>query len=363
MMAENSPSLAMNFNIPVKVTVLVQLLVCFGILASTVSITRSVVQSNVAKLNANLGHLHGPSGQVESDPPLAMNVTVISISTPTANDTGVSHSTSTAVNDTVVSNSTSTAVDDTGISHIEEFDYTKLHGYIVSNKERRYNSSKTVLDKLGLVSHHFVPLSYKSEAIRKGLEEFHVDNRKFLTDRYKKVFSNRMAFTDMFQQFVDDPLAAHASWRFFFEDDIALHPSLTKSLAQKVLARGLEVAAGDGILYLGICGPNRCERKKVDLTSHVEAMRCAGACTHAFGLTKWKTVELLAYMEKQKKSSNVNSTVLYFDQVMRTYGEQVQRIWVLGSNLMSPQVRNHFGLVYQDRTNYPSVINNQEPTQ
>jgi hypothetical protein len=49
--------------------------------------------------------------------------------------------------------------------------------------------------------------------------------------------------------------------------------------------------------------------------------------------------------------------------VMRTYGEQVQRIWVLGSNLMSPQVRNHFGLVYQDRTNYPSVINNQEPTQ
>ncbi|KAG0580258.1 hypothetical protein KC19_4G160700 [Ceratodon purpureus] len=336
--AETSPPPAMNFNIPVKVTMLVQVIVCFGIIASTVSITRSVVQSNVAKLNANLGHLHRPSGQVKSNPASAPNSTA------------------------VISNSTLTA-NATVPSHTEELDYTKLHGYIISNKERRYNSSKVVLDKLGLVSHQHVPLSYKSDAIRKAMEDFHVGNQRYLTDRYKKVFSNRMAFAHLFQDFFDDPKAAPASWRFFFEDDVALHPSLTKALAQKVLARGLEVAAGDGILYLGICGPNRCEKKTVVLSSPVEAMRCAGACTHAFGLTKWKTGGLLAYMDKLKTPNNVNVSVMYFDQLLRTYGEQVHRIWVLGSNLKSPQMNNHYGLVYQDRTNYPSVIMSKEPKQ
>lgn len=339
MVAETSPHSAMNFNVPVKVAVLVQLLVCFGIIASTVTITRSVVQSNVAKLNANLAHLHRPSAQTKSTPTSAVNYTAI------AHSSG---------------NSTA---NDTATLHVEEFDYTKLHGYIISNKGQRYNSSKTVLESLGVVSHQYVPLSYKSDTIRNAMEEFHVGDQKYLTDRYKKVFSNRMAFTHLFKQFVDDPQAAPASWRFYFEDDVALHPALTKSLAQKVLARGLQVAARDGMLYLGICGPNRCEKTKAVLSQGVEARRCAGSCTHAFGLTKWKTRGFLAYMDKLKTPRNVNVTSMYFDQLMRTYGEQVHRIWVLGSNLKSPQMKNHFGLVFQDRTNYPSVINSQEPKQ
>lgn len=309
--------------IPVKVTMLVQFLVCFGIIASTVSITRSVVQSNVAKLNASLEHIHSPSG-----------VQVKSNSTPT-----VIH------------------IDSTVTEHTLEFDYTKFHGYVVSNKEQRYNHSKAVLEKLGIVSHQYVPLSYKSDAIRQAMEEYRAANHKYrLTDRYKKVFSNRMAFTYLFQQFVDDPHAAVDSWRFFFEDDVALHPSLTKSFAQQVLARGLEVASGDGILYLGICGPKDC-KKKVVLASHVEAKQCAGACTHAFGLTKWKTRSFLSYMDK------LNVTSMYFDQFMRTFGEQVHKIWVLGSNLKSPQTKNHYGLVFQDRTHYPSIIDAREPQQ
>ena len=347
-MAETSPLPVLNFVIPVKLYSLVlQVLVCFGIVASSFFITRSVVASNVAKFNANLGHPNRPSpGELKSNSATIVNDTVISNLTTTVNDTVIAIS---IANDTI-------------ISHVE-FDYTRLHGYIVSNKEHRYNSSKKVLEKLGLVTHQYVPLSYKSDTIRKAMEEFHAGNRRYQTDTYKKVFSNRMAFTDMFQQFVDDPQAARASWRFFFEDDVALHPSLTTSLAHKVLAQGLEIAAGDGILYLGICGPRLCEKKKVVLSPPIEAMRCAGACTHAFGLTKWKTGQFLAYMDKLKMHKNANVTSMYFDQLMRTYGEQVHRIWVLGSNLRSPQMVNHFGLVFQDRTNYPSVINSKEPKQ
>lgn len=298
--------------IPVKVTRLVQFLVCFGIIASTVSITRSVVLSNVAKLNANLAHLQSPS-QVKS-------------------------------------NSTSPV----NFNAVTEFDYTKLHGYIVSNKEQRYNHSKAVLAMLGIVSHQYMPLSYKSDAIEKAMEDYRAGNRKHRNDRYKKVLSNRMAFTYLFQQFVDDSHAAPHSWRFFFEDDVALHPSLNKSLAEKVLAKGLEVAARDGIMYLGICGPRDC-KKKVVLASPVEAKQCAGACTHAFGLTKWKTRSFLTDMNKLNVSS------MYFDQVMRTFGEQVHKIWVLGSNLKSPQAKNHYGLVFQDRRSYPSIIDAREP--
>lgn len=300
---------------PVRVTRLVQFLVCLGIIATTVSITRSVVQSNVAKLNASLAHLQSPAEviQVESN------------STPTEN-----------------------------INAVTGFDYAKLHGYIVSNKEERYNHSKAVLAMLGIVSHQYMPLSYKSDAIQKAMEEYRAGNRKHRNDRYKKVLSNRMAFTYLFQQFVDDSHASFGSWRFFFEDDVALHPSLNKSLAEKVLAKGLEVAARDGILYLGICGPRDC-KKKVVLASPVEAKQCAGACTHAFGLTKWKTRSFLADMNKLNVSS------MYFDQVMRTFGEQVHKIWVLGSNLRSPQAKNHYGLVFQDRRSYPSIIDAREP--
>lgn len=293
----------------VTVTMLVKLLVCFSILALTVSITRSVVLSNVAK--RNVVNLQSPLGSLE-----------------------------------VKSNTTTE----------EQFDYTKWHGYIVSNKEERYNHSKEVLTKLGIIPHHYVPLSYKSDAVRQAMEAYGAGkNRKQLTDRYKKVFSNRMAFTNLFREFVDDPRAALDSWRFFFEDDIALHPSLSEERAQKVLARGLEVAARDGVLYLGICGPRDCKKKVVVLESPVEAKQCAGACTHAFGLTKRKTRSFLADMHKLNVSS------MYFDQVMRSFGEQVHKIWILGSNLRSPQAKNHYGLVFQDRRSYPSIISAREP--
>lgn len=309
----------------VTVTMLVKLLVSFGILALTVFITRSVVLSDVAK--RNIVNLKSPLGALEVR------------SNSTTEKQSAEYKSNTATEE-----------------QSAEFDYTKWNGYIVSNKEERYNHSREVLTKLGIIPHHYVPLSYKSDAVKQAMEEYGAGkNRKQLTDRYKKVFSNRLAFTNLFRDFVNDPRAALDSWRFFFEDDIALHPSLSEELAQKVLGRGLEVAARDGVLYLGICGPKDCKRKVVVLKSPVEAKQCAGSCTHAFGLTKRKTKSFLADMHKLNVSS------MYFDQVMRSFGEQVHKIWILGSNLRSPQAKNHYGLVFQDRRRYPSIISAREP--
>ena len=135
-----------------------------------------------------------------------------------------------------------------------------------------------------------------------------------------------------------------------------LHPDLNDLLAQEVLAKGMKVAASDGIMYLGICGPRNCQ-DRTKLSRYIEASRCWGACTHAFALTKWKTGGFLSYMDQIKTPDNVNITSMYFDQLMRSYGTQVHKIWVLGSNLKSLQMHDHYGLVFQDRTHFPSVIN------
>lgn len=295
-----------------------QLLVCFGIIASTVSVTRSVVQTNLANIKDHLEYLQRPLEEFDWEWASEMDANEID-------------------------------------THL-----TRFQGWVVSNKAHRYNHSKTVLETLGILPNQYIPEHYQSRVIQKAMEAYHGGNQKYLTDKYKKVFSNRLAFTDLFHRFVNDSSADVGTWRFFFEDDVALHPFLTQTLARRLLVRGMEVAAADGILYLGICGPNK-SRQTVVLSPPVEAMRGSGACTHAFGITKWKTGGFLTYMDKLQMPEDANVTSMYFDQLMQAYGEQVHKIWVLGSNLVSPQEKNHIGIVFQDRTNYPSVINTREP--
>lgn len=326
-MAPSNAQAAMSF---VPVTKIVVILVFFGIFASTVTVTRSVVRSTSTTFK---DQFRAPPEAVIVD--TGEDVPILDVSTEW----------------------TSPNVDDD--DYFARRDYKPLHGYIVSNKAQRFNNSKGALDILGIEAHQYIPPHYKSEAVLQEMKTFLRGEDKYLIDRHKKTFSNRMAFTKLFQQFVADPTADLGTWRFFFEDDIAVHPFLTETLARDAIARGLEVADGDGMLYLGICGPRLC-RDKVVLSPPVEGKRCAGACTHAFALTKWKAGGFLAHFDNIRLPENDHAMGIYFDQLMRLYGEQVHPIWVLGSNLRSPQAKDHFGLVYQDRKNYPSVINAKE---
>jgi len=126
-----------------------------------------------------------------------------------------------------------------------------------------------------------------------------------------------------------------------------------------LVAKGLKLAEKDGFIYLGICGPD-CSNPPSPLDKGVEAARCAGTCAHAFGFQQWKAGEFLTEMSGLTLKGVEGPVILgfYFDRYMYEYGKQVQKIWLVGSNLKSPvtSVLDHFGLLFQDRALYPSTI-------
>jgi hypothetical protein len=233
-----------------------------------------------------------------------------------------------------------------------------LDGVVLSMKDERFQHTKKVLESLGMKVTQKVPPSYLSKDVDRGLESF-VGSRAFHTSVFLKVWSNRMAFLDALEEFVQDSSCTDKTWRFFFEDDIAIHPSATSDRAKLLVAKGVKLAEKDGFLYLGICGPN-CTLPGSRLDKEIEAARCAGTCAHAFGFQRWKAGEFLTEMSALTLKGPGGPVLLgfYFDRYMYEFGNQVHRIWVVGSNLKSPvtSVRDHYGLLFQDRALYPSTI-------
>jgi hypothetical protein len=237
-----------------------------------------------------------------------------------------------------------------------------IRGYVLSGTEdERFNSSKKVLDALQIQVHRAIPIPYQSEELETALNSFLGFGGPH-KQREKKAFSNRMTFLNLFQTFVDDASEKLDSWHFFFENDIALHPRVTPKMAHDAIVDGMELAAADGILYLGMCRPRACARN-AHLKNGLKASRCLGVCTHAFGFTKWKAAEFLSIVHKIEFPSN--ETGLHLDLVLRAYASRVHKIWLLGSNLQSPveNVKGHFGLLYQDQEKFPSIIESRRSPQ
>lgn len=261
--------------------------------------------------------------------------------------------------------------------HDEEPDLTKykpyrnaldtefaLHGYIISRKKERYEYAASVIAKLRITPHHYVPYSYKSQLVWDEMATYNNGTMYHKDPHNLKMFSHRMAHTGMLFDFVNDETAKINSWRFFFEDDIELHPSVTVANAKVALAKALEIASGDGIVYLGVCGPGKADLKEaVKLAPNVEARRSHGTCTHAYGVTKWRAAGLLSHLDKvQVPEQYTRLAYMYFDILTRAYGVTVTKAWIVGFNLRSPVPQKllakqaHVGLVFQDRLKYPSFI-------
>jgi hypothetical protein len=230
-------------------------------------------------------------------------------------------------------------------------------GVVLSMKDDRFEHTRNVLTFLGINVVQKVPPSYLSKEVDRGLEQF-VGSRVFHTSVFLKVWSNRMAFIDALEEFVQDSNCTSESWRFFFEDDIAVHPNITSERARVLLAKGVKLADKDGFMYLGICGPSCSEARRID--KDVQAARCAGTCAHAFAFQRWKAGEFLTEMSGLTLKGVEGPVILgfYFDRYLYEYANQVQRIWVVGSNLKSPveSMFDHFGLLFQDRALYPTTI-------
>ena len=73
-----------------------------------------------------------------------------------------------------------------------------------------------------------------------------------------------------------------------FEDDIAVHPAVTPDNFAHALHFGARLAARDGLLYLGACGP---EWAAGTLTWHggFYYAKAAAFCTHALAVTRHGT--------------------------------------------------------------------------
>ncbi|KAG0559458.1 hypothetical protein M758_10G103200 [Ceratodon purpureus] len=241
----------------------------------------------------------------------------------------------------------------------------ELHGYIISMKKERYDYASSVLAKLQITPHHYVPYSYNSQLVWDEMQKFNNGSLQYHKDSHNlKMFSHRMAHTGMLFDFVNDQTAKMNSWRFFFEDDIEIHPDVTIEDARIALAKGMEIGAADGIIYLGICGPGKQDLEPaVKLVRGVTARRSHGTCTHAYGVTKWRAAGLLSYLDKVKVPEHYPSLAyMYFDILTRAYGMTVTRAYILGFNLKSPvpqtfrAKQSHVGLIFQDRAKYPSFI-------
>lgn len=239
-----------------------------------------------------------------------------------------------------------------------------IQGYILSAVEKRYDYASTVTKKFNITAQQFIPHSYKSQLVYDSLEKFQNSTKYHDKSLNLKMFSHRLAHTDMLYKFVSDQTAKLNTWRFFFEDDIELHPNVTADMAIEFLAKGLQLASGDGILYLGICGPARTNEREV-LSEGIEAGRTSGLCTHAYGVTKWRAAGILSYLDKVIPPYHRDKQLgkMYFDLIMQGYGQQVTKAWVLGLNLKTPvpNVSNHYGLLFQDRQKYASFISAKDP--
>lgn len=230
-----------------------------------------------------------------------------------------------------------------------------VHGYIISNREERFQFASAALVALNLTPHQHVPWDYRAAEVDAALEAFHGSREYPHSAVDRKMFSNRMAHTQLLREFVDDAAAGMSSWRFFFEDDVAVHPAVASN-ASAVLVKGMGVAAADGMLHLGICAPAAGGGREVEVAMGVVAARTYGYCSHGYGVTKWRAAAMLGTLDSLKVG-------LFFDVSLRAYAEHVVRTWAVGVNLASPSpcAWDHFGIVYQDRLRFPSYVNAPEP--
>lgn len=247
----------------------------------------------------------------------------------------------------------------------------KFEGYIVSRDKIRFNNTKSTLATLDINCHQYAPHEYDSNEVVNAVKKYVLCNemvKAMLEDPaniqrhsqmmyLQKCMSNRMAFFDLLHDFVDDNNIKNDSWRLFFEDDADIHPKLKRSEMKYAIQKGMELAANDGIIFLGICRPLDCEGEVALGKLNITAARCTGICAHALAFTKWKARIILSYIDELLKPGNSHRGD-NFDAMIMEYSKE-HKIWALGLELHSPNpnFEEHQGLFFQNREKFRSFMN------
>ena len=145
---------------------------------------------------------------------------------------------------------------------------------------------------------------------------------------------------------------------YLFEDDVAVHPSVNRRQLASILDFSSSLARKDGLLYLGSCAP-QCGGKLTRTHDKVTYAKCSCFCTHALAITRRRARSLASDLHSNMVEHDFVSPISHVhDELLRLYSLYNNLSWVAGTNLVSPENAGHFGVFYQNRLRFPSLVDN-----
>ena len=230
--------------------------------------------------------------------------------------------------------------------------------FVISGVEDRWVNTNNTLFALGIRAQRVIPVAASLANARVEFKKYpcdaHVD---ILDSRKQRQLALRATFMHIFKLISKLPEVAEDDFVMLFEDDIVAHAGVKPRAFAEAYAHGKGLAAEDGLLYLGACGPD-CNESIVSSFQKVQFMKCASYCTHAFAIKKHKArlMDSLFYQDLVKHPQYWPECHAIDLQLLR-HSLYNNLTWVLGTNLKSPQVLEHVGVFYQDRSKFTSLIN------
>jgi hypothetical protein len=151
-----------------------------------------------------------------------------------------------------------------------------------------------------------------------------------------KVRSNMLAQESIYEKIAE--LETQYPYVFVFEDDISSHEISKKDVDIELNRTYTQTLQHDlPLFYVGMCGRWR-------LSPH----RYHGRCAHGYAVRP----ERARYLLNATKRYNSD----YMDVRLDNLGIQLGGFFVAFENIRSPQSKDHFGLLYQDRRKFKTTI-------
>jgi hypothetical protein len=165
------------------------------------------------------------------------------------------------------------------------------------------------------------------------------------------VCSNLFGHLGMLWHYSKISRAPRYGW--FFEDDIALPPGLdpptVNHIVQHIMTRPSQPT--EGVIYLGGCGFYPAPTDPVYMEQPLVKYALGDySCAHAYGFS-------LPLAEKAQSWFSGTCDWHYFDVILKKYGQTQVPSILIGANFRSPQFGDHSGLFFQDRSKFPSIVN------
>jgi hypothetical protein len=235
-----------------------------------------------------------------------------------------------------------------------------IKGHVISQNQARWTRTAANLRDHGIAPVRVRPVPLTSAVIQ--LNSAFVENPAW-RGKHEKFLSLKLSHRKAVLAVAHDDDLAPGDWGLIFEDDVAFHASLSLQDFQSLLQLGLNASADAGFAYLGLCEP-RCSPPDGEVPSPL-LQRCAGACSHAYAVTKrramWFYDEVESVYVTARPNARTNFHFLHWDQQKPVYFEErakggVPLPFLIGAGLHQEGTdAHHLGAVFQDRAVFPTL--------